>query len=383
LELPDLDPRELLRYRRQIILPELGMEGQRRLKASRVLCVGAGGLGSPLALYLAAAGVGRLGLIDFDRVDLTNIHRQILYATTDVGRPKIDAAVERLRALNPEIEVVGHGERLTSANVVSIFEDYDVIADGADNFATRYLVNDACVLSGKPDVCASIYRFEAQLSVFDALRGPCYRCLFPSPPPAELSPSCAEAGVLGVLPGVAGTLQAIEVVKLILGAGEPLIGRLLLIDTLAARFREVAVRKDPACAICGERPTIRAPQEIDAGCALPGPGGEIDLETAREMTVGQLEGLLREGASIEVIDVREPHEHAIARIEGARLIPLASLPARIDGLDRSKVQVVYCHTGVRSAHAVGLMRRAGLRAINLAGGIDAWSTLIDSSVPRY
>jgi adenylyltransferase/sulfurtransferase len=383
LDLPDIGAQERQRYGRQIILPEVGLEGQRRLKAARVLCVGAGGLGSPLALYLAAAGIGRLGLIDFDVVDLTNIHRQVLYATADVGRPKIEAATARLRALNPEIEVIGHGERLTSANVLSIFEGYDVIADGADNFPTRYLVNDACVLTGKPDVCASIFRFEAQLSVFDAKRGPCYRCLFPEPPPADLSPSCADAGVLGVLPGVAGTLQALEVMKRILDAGDPLIGRLLLIDTLAMRFRELSVRKDPTCAICGEHPSIRTAEDLEAACGAPAAASGPDLGAAQAIAVVELARLLREGAAIELIDVREPHEHAIARIEGARLIPLATLPRHMGDLDRSKVQVAYCHTGVRSAHAVQLMRRAGLRAVNLTGGIDAWSTLVDPSVPRY
>jgi sulfur-carrier protein adenylyltransferase/sulfurtransferase len=380
---------EALRYSRQMILPEVGEDGQRRLKESRVLCVGAGGLGSPLSLYLAAAGVGKLGIVDFDRVDLTNIHRQILYASDDIGRPKIDAAIERLRALNPTIEVIGHGERLSSANVLELFEGYDVIADGTDNFPTRYLINDACALSGKPDVAASIFRFEAQISVFDATRGPCYRCLFPEPPPPEVSPSCADAGVLGVLPGVAGTMQALEVIKLILGVGEALIGRLLLIDTLAARFREVRVRKDPGCAVCGENPTILSPKDLDAVCGLPATArepavvAELDLSNSTAISVEQLQRLLAEGAPIELIDVREPQEYAIAHIDGSRLVPLATLPGQLGRFDRAKFQVVHCHTGVRSAHAVNLMRRAGLRAINLAGGIEAWSTRIDPRVPRY
>lgn len=378
-----LSATERLRYSRQTILPEVGEDGQRRLKESRVLCVGAGGLGSPLATYLAAAGVGRLGIIDFDRVDLTNIHRQILYASDDIGRPKIDVAIGRLRALNPEIEVVGHGERLTSANVLELFAGYDVIADGTDNFATRYLINDACVLAGKPDVCASIFRFEAQVSVFDATRGPCYRCLFPEPPPPEAAPSCADAGVIGVLPGVAGTLQAIETLKVILGAGDPLVGRLLLIDTLGMRFREVRFQKDPACAVCGQNPTIRSPRDLDEVCGLPAGGAFADLSNSSSITVEQLQSLLAEGAPIELIDVREAQEYSLARIAGSQLIPLATLPAEMGRLDRSKFQVVYCHTGVRSSHAANLMRRAGLRAINLLGGIEAWSTRIDPRVPRY
>lgn len=372
---------ELLRYSRHLLLPEVGPEGQARLKDARVLIAGAGGLGSPLALYLAAAGVGTIGISDFDRVDLSNIQRQILYGTDDVGRPKADAAAARLRSLNPEIDVIPHPDRIDGENVLELTRSYDIVADGTDNFATRYLLNDACVLEGKPIVHGSIFRFEGQVSIFAAAPGPCYRCVFPDPPPPGTVPSCAEAGVLGVLPGIVGSLQALEVLKLILGIGAPLVGRLLLVDTLPVRFQELTIRRDPACPVCGDHPTITEPVEMEPACERPWE------ETARDpgsMTVEELSAEIRRGASIFLLDVRERYEADIAKLPGAHLIPLGEIPRRLAEIDRRRPVIVYCHHGIRSSYVCSLLRDAGFRDVrNLAGGIDAWSARVDGSVPRY
>jgi sulfur-carrier protein adenylyltransferase/sulfurtransferase len=379
--LPAVSQEELLRYGRHLILPEVGLQGQRRLKASSVLLVGAGGLGSPLALYLAAAGVGRIGIVDFDRVEASNLQRQVLYGGSSLGRAKLEAAEARLADLNPHVEVEAHAARLTSANALDLLQRYDVIADGTDNFPTRYLVNDACVLLGKPNVYGSIFRFEGQASVFDARRGPCYRCLYPEPPPPGLVPSCAEGGVLGVLPGVIGLIQGVEILKLLLDLGETLIGRLLLFDALAMRFREVRLEKDPACPICGEQPTIRELVDYEAFCGLtPAPAADTELF---EIGARELAAALERGETT-LIDVREPHEYEIAHIEGARLIPLGRLPERMGELDSSDEIVLHCHTGERSMRAVEFLRQSGFRKLkNLRGGIDAWSREVDPEVPRY
>jgi adenylyltransferase/sulfurtransferase len=382
--LPPLSPDELLRYSRHLILPEVGLSGQRRLKAASVLIVGAGGLGSPLALYLAAAGVGRLGLVDFDRVDASNLQRQVLYGTEDVGRSKLEAARERLADLNPGVRVDLHETRLTSANAFAILGPYDVVVDGTDNFPTRYLVNDACALLGKPNVYGSIFRFEGQASVFDARVGPCYRCLYPDPPPPGLVPSCAEGGVLGVLPGVIGVIQGIETLKLLLGVGETLVGRLLLFDALALSFRELALRKDPGCPLCGPHRTITALVDYEAFCGLT-PVEQADAAARGwEITARELSEWLALGDTPVVIDVREPHEYEIARIPGTTLIPLNTLPARLAELDTSREIVLHCHHGQRSMRALEFLRQSGFRKLkNLRGGIDAWSKDVDPSVPRY
>jgi adenylyltransferase/sulfurtransferase len=375
---------EILRYSRHLVMPEVTLAGQQRLKAARVLCVGAGGLGSPLALYLAAAGIGTLGLVEFDRVDLTNLQRQVLYSTTDVGRTKLAAASERLAALNPEVEVVPHALRLTGENVMAIVREYDVVADCTDNFPTRYLVNDACVLAGKPDVYASIYRFEGQVSVFDARRGPCYRCLFPEPPPPGLVPSCADGGVLGVLPGVVGSLQALEVLKLVLGVGEPLVGRLALFDALGFALRELKFAKDPACAVCGKSPTVRAPVDYEAFC---GTGVAAEGAAGRGLPVigaAVLAARRHAGEAPEILDVREPHELEIAHIAGARAVPLGELPARLHELDSAREYVIACHGGLRSIEAYYLLYKAGFRRLAiLDGGVDAWAEQVDRGMARY
>ena len=379
-ELPDLTPDELLRYGRHLVLPNVGPDGQRKLKAARVLLVGAGGLGSPAALYLAAAGVGTLGLVDFDVVDLSNLQRQVLHGTTDVGRPKLESARARIHDVNPNVAVDTYELRLTSANALDILRDYDVIVDGTDNFATRYLTNDACVLLSKPNVYGSIFRFEGQASVFATPHGPCYRCLYPEPPPPGAVPSCAEGGVLGVLPGIVGTIQATEALKLVLGIGEPLIGRLLLIDALASRFRTVVLERDPSCPACGTR-EIRELIDYDAFCGgVPAAtDAAIPVITPRELA----ERLVK-GETLDVIDVREPYEWEIARIPGARLIPLGTLGQAIPSLDRSREIVVHCHHGIRSAAAAEALRGAGFtRVWNLAGGIERWSEEVDPRVPRY
>jgi adenylyltransferase/sulfurtransferase len=379
----ELSHDEILRYSRHLVMPEVTMHGQQRLKAARVLCVGAGGLGSPLTLYLAAAGVGTLGLVDFDVVDLTNIQRQILYSTSDVGRPKLEAASERLERLNPSIDIVSHAVRLSSENVMDIVESYDIVVDGTDNFPTRYLVNDACVLAGKPNIYGSIFRFEGQVSVFDATRGPCYRCLFPEPPPPGAVPSCAEGGVLGVLPGIIGTLQALEVIKLILKKGDALVARLILFDALAFEFRELKLKKDPNCVICGANPSIRAPIDYEAFCSgshTPKPEkSEIPL-----MTVEEFSTLFAAGDAIELLDVRNPHEYEIACVPGAKLIPLPELPQRLQELDPSRKYAVTCHRGPRSIQAYHLLKNSGFTKLHvLQGGVDAWAERIDPTMARY
>jgi len=383
-----LSAQEIRRYSRHLIMPEVGMEGQRRLKAARILCVGAGGLGSPLGLYLAAAGVGTIGIVDFDVVDETNLQRQVLHGTRDVGRPKIASARDRLLDINPNIEVIGHETPLTSQNALEILEPYDVVIDGTDNFPTRYLVNDACVLLGKPNVYGSIFRFEGQLSVFHAKEGPCYRCLFREPPPPGLVPSCAEGGVLGVLPGIVGTLQALEGIKLILGRGDAMIGRLLLFDALALRFRELKVRKDPSCPVCGTAPTIRGLIDYEEFCGIPQAHASeaAELSGVPELTATELKRRLDRGDALTIIDVREPHEWDIANLEpyGARLIPLGAIPERMNELSTAEEIVLHCRSGARSAKALRQLREAGFRRLwNLKGGVLAWSDEVDDTVPRY
>jgi sulfur-carrier protein adenylyltransferase/sulfurtransferase len=377
-----LSNEEILRYSRHLIMPEVGMAGQEKLKAARVLCIGTGGLGSPLALYLAAAGVGTLGLVDFDVVDQTNLQRQILHSTTDVGRPKLDSAAEKLEAMNPFVELRKFETRLTSANALEIVKDFDIIADGTDNFATRYLVNDACVLTGKPNVYASIFRFEGQASVFGTEDGPCYRCLYATPPPPGLVPSCAEGGVLGILPGLLGVIQATEVIKLILGSGDSLAGRLLLVDALGMRFRELRLRKDPDCPICGTHPTIHELIDYQEFCGIR---GEETAVTASVPEIGpeELKRKLDAGEDIFVLDVREPHEYQICNL-GGYLIPVGELPKRIHELDSSREIVAHCKMGGRSAKAVEFLRQAGFRKIkNLKGGITAWADKVDPRMPKY
>jgi molybdopterin/thiamine biosynthesis adenylyltransferase/rhodanese-related sulfurtransferase len=377
----DLSRDELLRYSRHLILPDVALAGQERIKAARVLLVGAGGLGSPAALYLAAAGVGTLGIVDFDVVDVSNLQRQVLHGTSAIGRSKLDSARERIADLNPHVVVEPHDVRLTSANALDILGRYDIIVDGTDNFATRYLTNDACVLLGKPNVYGSIFRFEGQASVFATADGPCYRCLFPTPPPAGSVPSCAEGGVLGVLPGIVGTIQATETLKLILGAGESLAGRLLLIDTLGMRFHTVKVPRDPACPACGTR-TITQLIDYDEFCGTPG-GADIQMNDIPEVTPLELAERLKTETELTLIDVREPYEWNIARLPGAQLIPLGQLPAALSTIDSSREIVVYCRSGMRSADATRQLRAAGFRASNLAGGILRWSDDVDPSIQKY
>jgi len=372
----ELSKEELRRYDRHVILPEVGLAGQKKLKSSAVLCIGAGGLGSPLALYLAAAGVGRIGLVDFDNVDESNLQRQILHDTSSVGTSKLESAKKRLAALNPHVVVELHETKLTSANAIELFNKYDVVADGTDNFSTRYLVNDACVLTGKPNAYGSIFRFEGQLSVFGAKDGPCYRCLYPEPPPPGLVPSCAEGGVLGVLPGVIGTMQAIETIKLLLGIGKPLVGRLMLYDALEQSWRTLKVKKNPACPVCGKNPTIKAPIDYEAFCGLK----EKPVTAIPEMTVEQLKAMLDKNEKFVLLDVREPREYEAAKIPGSRLIPLGDLPNRAAELDKKAKYVVHCRSGGRSARAVALLREKGFDATNVAGGILAWADRIDPSL---
>jgi molybdopterin/thiamine biosynthesis adenylyltransferase/rhodanese-related sulfurtransferase len=376
-ELPELTREELARYSRHLILPDVGVEGQKRLKAARVLLVGAGGLGSPLALYLSAAGVGTLGIVDFDKVDVTNLQRQVVHGTADVGRSKIDSAAERIYDINPYVHVERFETRLTSENALEIIREFDIVVDGTDNFATRYLVNDACVILGKPNVYGSIFRFEGQASVLATPEGPCYRCLFREPPPPGLVPSCAEGGVLGVLPGLVGTIQATEAIKLILGIGEPLIGRLLLVDALTAQFRTVKIRRDPTCPACGTH-EIQELIDYDAFCGAPEP------LTVKELTPRELAEKLRRGDDFDLIDVREPFEWEIAHIEGARLVPLSTFPDAIKELDASREIVVQCKVGGRSARAADALIAAGFRNVwNLAGGITRWSDDVDPTVVKY
>ncbi len=380
-ELPKLAHAEVLRYSRHLLLPEVGVEGQRKLKAARVLTIGAGGLGSPLSLYLAAAGVGTIGIVDFDVVDLTNLQRQIVHGTSTLGTPKLESAKARLTDLNPNVNVETHEARLTSENALDIIREYDIVVDGTDNFPTRYLVNDACVLLGKPNVYGSIFRFEGQASVFYAKEGPCYRCLYSEPPPPGLVPSCAEGGVLGVLPGIIGSIQALETIKLIIGAGDSLIGRLVLFDALKLRFRELKLRKDPDCPICGRNPTIHELIDYEAFCGIGAEPDYSGLEISVEEFRKEREA---KGDDLVLIDVREPHEWEIAHIAGARLIPLGQLPDRLGELDGHAEIVTQCHKGSRSMKALEILRGAGFGKVrNLAGGIDAWAQRIEPGMARY
>jgi sulfur-carrier protein adenylyltransferase/sulfurtransferase len=383
-EAEDLTRDEVQRYSRHLIMPEVGLEGQRKLKAARVLCVGAGGLGAPASMYLAAAGVGTVGLVDFDVVDASNLHRQIIYGTPDVGKRKLEASRDRLEAMNSAVKVITHELALTSKNALDVLKDYDVILDGTDNFQTRYLVNDACVLLGKPNAYGSIFRFDGQASVFAVKGGPCYRCLYPEPPPPGLVPSCAEGGVLGVLPGIIGIIQATEAIKLILGAGQPLVGRLLLYDALQMRFRELKLRRDPDCPICGDHPTIHALIDYDQFCGVVPAHAQPATSGVPETTVEELKSRLDRGDDVYLLDVREPNEFQICRIGGATLIPLGELASRTAELDRDRDIVVHCKMGARSAKAVALLQERGFtRVSNLKGGILDWIDRIDPSQSKY
>ncbi len=380
---PKLSKEEVLRYSRHLIMPEVGMDGQLKLKQAKVLCIGTGGLGAPLGLYLTAAGVGRVGLVDFDVVDSTNLQRQVLFGTKDVGKPKIAAAANRLRDLNPDIQIDTFETHLTSDNALEIMKDYDIIVDGTDNFPTRYLVNDACVILGKPNVYGSIFRFEGQITVFGYPGGPCYRCLYPEPPPPGLVPSCAEGGVLGVLPGIVGTIQAAETLKLIIGKGDPLVGRLLLFDALGMKFRELKLRKNPECPVCGAHPTVTKLIDYVEFCGIRGEEAPTTVTNIPEITPRELKTRLDRGDELYILDVREPHEYQICNIDG-NLIPLGELARRVHELDSSIEIVAHCRSGKRSAEAVDFLLKAGFRKIwNLKGGILAWSDEVDPSVPKY
>jgi adenylyltransferase/sulfurtransferase len=385
IPLPELTTDDLSRYSRHLILPEVGMEGQQRLKAARVLCVGTGGLGSPLAFYLAAAGVGTLGLVDFDVVDASNLQRQIIHSTKDIGRKKLDSAAEKLTALNPSLNVIKHETMLSSVNALEILKDYDIVADGTDNFPTRYLVNDACVILGKPNAYGSIFRFEGQASVFATEDGPCYRCLYPEPPPPGLVPSCAEGGVLGILPGLVGVIQATEVIKLILGKGSPLIGRLLLVDALNMRFRELKLRKNPECPVCGENPTVTELIDYEQFCGiLPESKQDKSMKNGiPQITVKELKRRIDAGEDVQLIDVREPYEYQIAQI-GGKLIPQNEVPQRLAEIDRNREVIVQCRSGARSQRIAEFLVQSGYpKVANLAGGILAWSDEIDQKVQKY
>lgn len=380
-----LSKEEILRYSRHLIMPEVGMDGQIKLKSAKVLLVGTGGLGAPLGLYLAAAGIGRIGLVDFDVVDYTNLQRQVIHGTKDVGRKKLDSAIDRMRDINPHIQLDRHEVALSSENALDILKDYDIIVDGTDNFPTRYLVNDACVLLGKPNVYGSIFRFEGQATVFAYEGGPCYRCLYPEPPPPGLVPSCAEGGVLGILPGMIGVVQATETVKLILGTGEPLVGRLLLYDALAMRFRELRLRKNPECPACGEHPTVTHLIDYQVFCGIPqhepAPAPGV---TEAEIDPVEVKAKMDRGDRFVLIDVREPHEYQIAKIPYAKLIPLGELAARVNELNSADEIVAHCKSGMRSAKAVDFLKQAGFRKVkNMKGGILAWSDKVDPAVPKY
>ncbi len=378
-----LTKKEIERYSRHLIMPEVGMDGQLKLKQAKVLCIGTGGLGAPLGLYLAAAGVGRIGLVDFDRVDDSNLQRQVLFSTKDVGRPKIEAAADRLRGLNPDIQIDTFDTHLSSDNALDILKDYDIIVDGTDNFPTRYLVNDASVLLKKPNVYGSIFRFEGQITIFGDPNGPCYRCLYPEPPPPGLVPSCAEGGVLGVLPGIVGSIQTAETLKLIIGKGESLIGRLLLFDALAMRFRELKLRKNPDCPMCGTHPTITKLIDYAEFCGVRGEEAPAPQTSVPEITPRELKTRLDRGDDLYILDVREPHEYQICNL-GGHLIPLGDLSKRASELDSSREIVAHCRSGKRSAEAVEFLQRAGFRKVlNLKGGILAWSDEVDPSVPKY
>ena len=378
-----LSNQEVARYSRHLIMPEVGMDGQLKLKAASVLCIGAGGLGSPVALYLGAAGVGRIGIVDFDVVDYSNLQRQIIHGTPDVGRPKLESARDRLTEINPEVTVVTHDVALSSANAIDLLSGYDIIVDGTDNFPTRYLVNDACVILGKPNVYGSIFRFEGQVSVFATKDGPCYRCLYPEPPPPGLVPSCAEGGVLGILPGVIGTIQATEAVKLIIGIGEALINRFMIYDALRMRFRDLKLKKDPECPVCGENPTITDLIDYEQFCGITPPVAS-EISEGNEVTVEDLKARLDANDGVFLLDVREPQEFEICRIPGSTLIPLGGLPHRLTELEGHDDMIVHCKSGVRSAKAVKLLREAGFsKAKNLRGGILAWIDRVDSTLPKY
>jgi adenylyltransferase/sulfurtransferase len=381
--LPELSPNEIARYSRHLIMPEVGMEGQKRLKAASVLLIGAGGLGSPLGLYLAAAGVGRIGLVDFDVVDFSNLQRQVMHGTPDVGRPKLQSARDRLRAINPDVRLDLYETRLSSANALQLFEPYDIIIDGTDNFPTRYLVNDACVLLKKPNVYGSIFRFDGQASVFYPGKGPCYRCLYPEPPPPGEVPSCAEGGVLGILPGLIGCIQATEAVKLILGQGEPLVGRLVLYDALAMKFREFKVRRNPKCPACGDQPTVTKLIDYEQFCGVRGQEA-TPVSTDGETTVEELKARLDRGEQVFILDVRNPEEFQICRIPGSSLLPLPELARRFGELDRDREMVVHCKSGMRSQRAIAFLRQQGFTKLsNLQGGILAWADRIDRTMPKY
>ncbi|HEY0658509.1 MAG TPA: molybdopterin-synthase adenylyltransferase MoeB [Pyrinomonadaceae bacterium] len=381
--MPTLSTEEYARYSRHLILPEVGLEGQRKLKAARVLMIGTGGLGSPLGLYLAAAGIGTLGLVDFDVVDESNLQRQIIHGTKDVGRPKIASAKDRLNDINPNTQIEAFEMMLTSENALELFRDYDVIVDGTDNFQTRYLVNDAAVLTGKPNVYGSIFRFEGQASVFWAERGACYRCLYPEPPPPGLVPSCAEGGVLGVLPGIVGTIQANEVVKVILGVEGILLNRLLLFDAWTMKFRELKLRKNPDCPLCGDNPTIKELIDYEEFCGLNLPSAETPI--LEEITATELNDLIKNNSNVQIIDVREPHEYEIAKIPNTKLIPLGEVVNRANEIDANRTAILHCKGGARSAKAIESLKNAGFngRLINLKGGITAWSNEVDASVAKY
>jgi molybdopterin/thiamine biosynthesis adenylyltransferase/rhodanese-related sulfurtransferase/molybdopterin converting factor small subunit len=383
--LPTLTNDEVKRYSRHLIMPEVGVEGQRKLKAAKVLCIGAGGLGSPVAMYLAAAGVGTLGLVDFDVVDFSNLQRQILHSTPDVGKPKLQSAKEKLHALNPEIEIRTHEVALSSQNALQLFEPYDVIVDGTDNFPTRYLVNDACVILGKPNAYGSIFRFEGQASVFATKDGPCYRCLYPEPPPPGLVPSCAEGGVLGVLPGLIGVIQATETVKLIMGIGEPLIGRFLIYDALRMRFRELKLRKDPDCPVCGTHPTVTKLIDYEQFCGIaPAAPEPVTVNNATELTSLELKARLDRGDKLTIVDVREPNELQINRIPGSVHIPLGDIPKRYNELDPDAELIMQCKSGVRSGKAADFLRSVGFtHVLNLKGGILDWIDKVDPTQPKY
>src|SRR3989475_210738 len=374
---------EILRYSRHLIMPEVGMEGQLKLKSAKVLLIGAGGLGAPLGMYLAAAGVGRIGVVDFDVVDFTNLQRQVIHGSSDVGRKKLDSAAETMNEINPYVQIDKHDTALTSENALELFRDYDIVVDGTDNFPTRYLVNDACVLTGKPNVYGSIFRFEGQASVFWAERGPCYRCLYPEPPPPGLVPSCAEGGVLGVLPGIIGAIQANETIKIILGAPDILVNRLLLFDAWRMRFRELKLRKNPDCPVCGDHPTITELIDYEQFCGIT-PQAETKT-TMEEITATELKQRLDQGDDIQIIDVREPHEYEIGQIPNSKLIPLGQVLNRMNEIDPERETVMHCKMGGRSAKAIEALQRAGFsgQLINLKGGITAWSNEVDPSVPKY
>ncbi|MBL8233718.1 MAG: molybdopterin-synthase adenylyltransferase MoeB [Bryobacterales bacterium] len=382
-----LSNEEILRYSRHLIMPEVGMDGQLKIKAGRVLCVGTGGLGAPIGMYLAAAGVGTMGLVDFDVVDTTNLQRQIIHGTKDVGRKKLDSAADRIADINPNVKVVRHEVALSSENALDIIKDYDVVVDGTDNFPTRYLVNDACVLLGKPNVYGSIFRFEGQASVFATKEGPCYRCLYPEPPPPGLVPSCAEGGVLGILPGVIGVIQATEVVKILLGTGETLAGRLMLYDALNMRFREMKLRKSPECPICGPNRTIHQLIDYHQFCGVPQqPVAQAPVASAsdKEIEPAQVKALIDQKSNFVLVDVREVHEHQICNIPYAKLIPLGELPKRLNELSPADDIVVHCKSGMRSAKGCDLLRQNGFQRVrNMKGGILAWSDKVDPSVPKY